>query len=54
MDAPNETLEAGDLFYRALVLEERGEYKQARELERIAEKGLYTSEYLQCWRSQME
>jgi len=31
-----------------------GEYKQARALEKLAEKGIYTREYRACWQSQIE
>jgi len=54
MDTPVDKLNPADIFFRALVLEERGEHRLARELERMAEKGLYTREYLRCWQSQVE
>jgi len=54
MDVPINTLEPADLYYRALVLEERGKYEKARELEELAEEGIYTAEYRACWQSQIE
>lgn len=54
MGTPVNKLNPADIFFRALVLEERGEPRLARELERQAEKGLYTEEYLRCWRSQVD
>ena len=54
MDVPVETLEPADQFYRALILEEMGKYKEARELEKLSEVGIYSAEYLKCWQSQME
>lgn len=54
MDVPIDTLGAADLSYRAMVLEERGEFQQAKELEELAEEGIYTAEYRTCWQSQIE
>jgi len=54
MRPPVDKLNPADIFFRALVLEERGEHRLARKLERLAKKGLYTGEYLQCWQSQVE
>ena len=54
MDVPVETIEPADQFYRALILEEMGAYKEARELEKLSEVGIYSAEYLKCWQSQME
>jgi uncharacterized protein YbaR (Trm112 family) len=54
METPLEELGPADLFYRALVLEAQGEFKQARELEDLATAGIYTEEYRACLRSQME
>ena len=52
MDVPLETLAPADQFFRALVLEERGEYTEAKAVEELANARLYTSEYLACWDSQ--
>jgi uncharacterized protein YbaR (Trm112 family) len=54
MDVPVNALGSADLFYRALVLEEQGEHKQARALEKLAKEGIYTMEYRACWQSQVE
>ena len=54
MDTPLKTLSPTDQQFRALVLEERGSYAEAREVEEIAKKNLYTPEYIRCWDSQME
>ena len=54
MDVPVETLEPADQFYRALMLEEMGKYQEARKLEKLSEVGIYSAEYLKCWKSQME
>lgn len=48
VDALNPT----DQFFRALVLEERGEYAEAKAIEDLAMTGLYASEYLACRDSQ--
>jgi uncharacterized protein YbaR (Trm112 family) len=48
MDAPLETLTPADQFFRALVLDERGEYAQAKAASDLAMSGLYTPEYLSC------
>jgi uncharacterized protein YbaR (Trm112 family) len=48
MDAPVETLAPADQFFRALVLEERGQYAAAQTLAQRARVGLYTAEYLAC------
>jgi uncharacterized protein YbaR (Trm112 family)/SAM-dependent methyltransferase len=53
MEAPPEALSPADLFYRALALEERGEFIQARALERQAMARLYTPEYLACHERQL-
>jgi len=52
MDVPLDTLAPADRFFRALVLEERGAYAEARIAEESANEGLYTPEYLACWDSQ--
>jgi len=54
VNAPLETLGPADLFYRALALEERGRFQEAREAAQKALPGLYTSEYLSCYRSQLD
>ncbi|MBS1251409.1 MAG: Ubiquinone/menaquinone biosynthesis C-methyltransferase UbiE [Anaerolineales bacterium] len=52
MDVSADELAPADLFYRALVLEERGEYEAAKELEEQAKAGIYTEGYLACSESQ--
>jgi uncharacterized protein YbaR (Trm112 family) len=54
MDVPLNTLAPADRFFRALVLEEQGNFKESRIAENSAIKGLYTPEYLQCWNSQLD
>ncbi|MCI0395570.1 MAG: methyltransferase domain-containing protein [Chloroflexi bacterium] len=53
MQSPVESLNPADLFFRAMVLEERREYAQARTVAERAQVGMYTPEYLACWRSQV-
>ena len=48
MDVPLETLAPADQFFRAMVLDERGEYAQAKAASDLAMLGLYTQEYLSC------
>jgi uncharacterized protein YbaR (Trm112 family) len=54
MQGPLDGLGPADQFFRALVLEERGYYLAAGAAEESAQAGLYTSEYLACWNSQVE
>lgn len=49
-----DTLAPTDPFFRALVLEERGNYIEARLVEDSANKGLYTPECANCWNSQSD
>jgi uncharacterized protein YbaR (Trm112 family) len=49
-----EKLNPADQFYRAMVLEARGNYREARIVEETANRGLYTPEYLACWISQFD
>ncbi len=46
MDALLETLASADQFFRAMVLDEQGEYAQAKAASDLATSGLYTPEYL--------
>ena len=48
MDVPLETLAPADQFFRAMILEERGEYGQAKTAADIARTRIYTQEYLAC------
>lgn len=52
MASPVETLSPADRLYRALALEERGEFAQARAIAESALADLYTPEYLACYESQ--
>lgn len=54
MEVPLDTLAPADQFFRALVLEERGNYIEAQIVEDSANKGLYTPEYTNCWNSQLD
>jgi SAM-dependent methyltransferase len=47
-------LTPADQFFRALVLEARGDYRAARIAEETANQGLYAPEYLSCWESQVD
>jgi len=53
MDVPLETLAPADQFFRALILDERGEYVQAKVASDLARSRLYTPEYLACTDSQI-
>ncbi len=46
MDAPLETLAPADQFFRAMVLDERGDYAQSKAASDVATPGLYTQEYI--------
>lgn len=54
LGAPEEALGPADLFYRALALEERGRFREAQQAAARALPGLYTADYLACYRSQMD
>jgi len=53
MDVPLAALSPADQFFRALVLEERGDYAGAKAAEERANAQLYTPEYRACHESQM-
>ena len=53
LDLPLNTLTPADQFFRALALEERGEYAQAKAAKDLATTGLYTPEHLACSDSQV-
>lgn len=48
MEVPLESLAPADQFFRALVLEEMGDYARAKVASDLALKGIYTPEYLVC------
>lgn len=54
MDVPPETLAPADQFFRALVLEEQGDYVAAQRIENLANQGLYTPEYTAGKNSQLD
>jgi uncharacterized protein YbaR (Trm112 family) len=54
MDVPLDTLAPADLFFRALVLEERRDYEAAKAVEALAMEGIYTPAYRACSQSQFD
>lgn len=54
MDTPADEVTPADLFFRALALEERGDFESARVTEKLADKGIYTSEFRACAQSQID
>jgi len=52
LNVPLETLSPADLLFRAMVLEERGAYAEAKAAAKLARVGLYTSAYRSCYESQ--
>ena len=48
MEAPLATLAPTDQFFRSSVLAEQGNFIEAQIVADLAEKGLYTPEYLNC------
>lgn len=54
MDVPLDTLAPADQYFRAVVLEERGNYREAQTVENSANKGLYSSDYTDCWDRQLD
>ncbi|MCP4143285.1 MAG: methyltransferase domain-containing protein [Chloroflexi bacterium] len=53
MGGPVENLSPTDQQFRALVLDERGKYGEAKKAEELAHKNSYTTEYKTCWDSQI-
>lgn len=53
MQSSLDTLSPADQFFRALALEERGNYAEAKAIEDLSNAGSYTSEYLTCWNNQV-
>ncbi len=53
MDVPLVSLGPADQFFRAMVLEERGDFETAAEAETLSLAGSYTAEYRACSDSQM-
>jgi uncharacterized protein YbaR (Trm112 family) len=54
MDVPLEALGPADQLFRAMVLEERGDFSGAELAEDRAHEGLYTQDYLRCWGGQLD
>ena len=54
MEGNVENLSPTDQQFRALVLDERGDYEESRRVENLAHKNLYTEEYNNCWQSQID
>ena len=54
MDGPVENLSPTDQQFRALVLDERGEYESGKKAEELAHKNMYTIEFKACWDSQTD
>lgn len=54
MNAPLESLSPTDQFLRSMLLEELGEFADARKAHDTATQGLYTAEYLDCFQSQID
>jgi uncharacterized protein YbaR (Trm112 family) len=49
LDPPLDSLAPADQFFRALALEARGNFADARIAEETASRDLYTPEYMACW-----
>jgi uncharacterized protein YbaR (Trm112 family) len=54
MDTPLEDVAPADRFFRALVLEERGDFEEAKRVEKLANEGIYTADYQRCALSQTD
>jgi len=54
MDTPAAEVAPADLFFRALALEERGDFEGAKATEKLANEGIYTSDYRACAQSQID
>jgi ubiquinone/menaquinone biosynthesis C-methylase UbiE/uncharacterized protein YbaR (Trm112 family) len=53
LDSSIENLNPADKFFRAMLLEEQGEFEKSRALYQIANAELYTPEYQLCYESQV-
>lgn len=53
MDTPLNTLNPADQFFRSQILEERGEFVQAKAIANLAYSKLYAPEYLKCNNAQI-
>ncbi|MCD6495504.1 methyltransferase domain-containing protein, partial [Candidatus Bipolaricaulota bacterium] len=54
LETPLEQLPPANQFFRALALEERGAFADAKEAESAAHAGIYTKEYQDCFKSQLD
>ncbi|MGC8785826.1 MAG: methyltransferase domain-containing protein, partial [Anaerolineae bacterium] len=54
LDVPLETLAPADQFFRAMILDERGDYASAQIAADVARSGIYTQEYLACSNNQIK
>ena len=54
MEAPVDILAPADQFFRVLMLEERGEFAQAKVVAELANQGIYTPEYRACAARQID
>jgi uncharacterized protein YbaR (Trm112 family) len=54
MTVPLETLSPADQFFRGMLLEELGRFAKARRAHNTVMRGLYTSDYLDCFQSQVD
>ena len=54
MEVPAENLTPTDQQFRALILDERGEFGEGKKTEELAHENMYTTEYKNCWDSQID
>ena len=53
LETPLHDLNPADQFFRALMLESKGKFTEAKEAVDTAFRGLYTPDYNECWASQV-
>jgi uncharacterized protein YbaR (Trm112 family) len=54
MSPPIESLNPADQFFRAMVLEEQGDFAVSEKAEALALQGMYTPAYSDCWADQVD
>lgn len=54
MNTPLNKLAPTDQFFRAIILEENGFFIEAKEIERLANSGIYSNQYQFCWQKQID
>jgi ubiquinone/menaquinone biosynthesis C-methylase UbiE/uncharacterized protein YbaR (Trm112 family) len=54
LEGPLEDLSPTDQHFRAMIMDERGRFGEASVIENLANKNLYTRDYMDCWRSQTD